>query len=297
MAALSKHAIDPSTFVDVAGSIKIGNLTFHNAGNVANGPVDMRSALRVSSDVYFYKLGQKLNSTEPGGGAIQSWASSLGFGKPTGIDLPGEVGGTVPSPGWRARRKVLEAECAKTRGHPCGLSDGRTWSVGDNVNLAVGQGDFLASPLQLGVAYSALVNGGKVLQPRVADDVRSDTGTVLQAIRPVPARRIAVNSSDRAVVLEGLREAAMDPGGTSADVFGSFGRTVYGKTGTAQHAGQSDQAWYATYIPDRKRPIVIVVTVEQGGFGDSSAAPAARLIASEWFGKKKTLVAGSSRTR
>ena len=99
------------------------------------------------------------------------------------------------------------------------------------------------------------------------------------------------------MILEGLRQAAMDPGGTSADVFGGFGRTVHGKTGTAERNGQADQSWYVCYIPDPKRPIVIAVTVERGGFGAAAAAPAARLIASDWFGVKKQLVTGASQTR
>ncbi|MEI7890024.1 MAG: penicillin-binding transpeptidase domain-containing protein, partial [Actinomycetes bacterium] len=296
LAALAQGAVTKSTTVDDQGSTKIGNLIFHNAGNIANGPVNLTSALKLSSDVYFYRLGAKLNSTAPQGGPIQDLAHQLGFGQTTGIDLPGEVAGTIPSPHWRDERKLMEQECAKKRGHACGLSDGRGWTVGDSVNLSVGQGDFLATPLQLAVGYSAIVNGGSVLQPRVAQDVRNDDGLVLQAIRSAPARHVRINQSDVKLVLEGLRQAAMDPGGTSADVFGSFGRTVYGKTGTAQRSGQADQAWYAAYIPDKTRPLVIVVTVEQGGFGAVSAAPAARLIASQWLGIKKKLVTGSSKT-
>lgn len=296
-AALSEGIITPATTVDDPGSIKIGNIVFHNAGNVANGPVDLVSGLKVSSDVYFYRLGARLNEVAPAGGPIQRWASKFGFGRRTGIDLPGEVPGTVPSPKWRADRKEMERECRNRRGRPCGLSDGRPWSVGDNVNLSVGQGDFLATPLQLAVAYSALANGGRVLTPHVALDVRDQEGRVLQAIRTPPARRIDLGNAMRTAILEGLRQAAMEPGGTSADVFGGFGRTVYGKTGTAQRAGQADQSWYVCYIPDGRHPLVIAVTVEQGGFGAASAAPAARLVASQWLGVKKQLVSGNSQTR
>jgi penicillin-binding protein 2 len=297
LAALQKKVITPATLINDSGSIKIGNIVFRNAGNEANGAVNLRSALRVSSDVYFYRLGAKLNSTAPQGGPIQGWARQLGFGGLTGIDLPGEVTGTVPTPAWRAGRKRLEAQCAKKKGRVCGLSDGRPWSVGDGVNLSVGQGDFLATPLQLAVAYATLANGGNVNQPRVALDVRNDNGLVLQAIRGATSRRVRIDSADRSAVLDGLQAAAQESGGTSADVFRDFGRTVYGKTGTAQRFGQADQAWYAAYIPDAKRPIVVVVTVEQGGFGAQSAAPAARLIASQWLGIKGKLVAGHSRTR
>ncbi|HZL05444.1 MAG TPA: penicillin-binding transpeptidase domain-containing protein, partial [Coriobacteriia bacterium] len=97
--------------------------------------------------------------------------------------------------------------------------------------------------------------------------------------------------------LEGLREAANEPGGTSYDVFKGFGRQVMGKTGTAERSGQDDQSWYVAYAPDARRPIVLAVTVEQGGFGAEAAAPAARYMLSEWFGLKKKFVVGASRTR
>lgn len=297
LAALDAGAISPSTTVDDSGSVKIGNIVFRNAGGIANGPVNLHSALKVSSDVYFYLLGAKLNERAPAGGPIQQWAKRIGFGRETGIDLPGEVAGTVPSPAWRERRRVEEANCAKRKGQPCGISDGRPWSVGDNVNLSIGQGDMLATPLQLAVAYSTIVNGGNVVSPRVAEDVRNDEGLVLQAIRERPARKVQIDPADRAAVLSGLRAAAMEEGGTSSDVFADFGRVVEGKTGTAERPGQADQAWYVAYVPDPRRPIVIAVTVEQGGFGAQSAAPAARLIASRWFGLKGRLVAGSSQTR
>lgn len=297
VAALDKGEITPRTTIDDPGSIKIGNIIFRNAGNAVNGPVDLASALRVSSDVYFYRLGARLNEASGNGGALQAWARSLGFGRVTGIDLPGEVSGNVPSPDWRDTRKRKERACAARSGRPCGISDGRPWSVGDNVNLSVGQGDLLATPLQLAVAYAAIANGGRVLQPQVARDVRDAEGRVLQAVRPAPTRNVDITPTVRDAVLEGLRQAAMEPGGTSADVFSGFGRTIYGKTGTAQRTGKLDQSWYVCYVPDPRQPIVIAVTVEGGGFGAASAAPAARLIASQWLGVRKQLVTGSSTTR
>jgi penicillin-binding protein 2 len=95
--------------------------------------------------------------------------------------------------------------------------------------------------------------------------------------------------------MDGLHAAAQSPNGTSYTVFGHFPRTVYGKTGTAQHAnGLKDQSWYVAYAPDAKRPIVIAVTIEQGGFGAAAAAPAVRLMLSQWFGIKKQFIAGTN---
>ena len=108
-----------------------------------------------------------------------------------------------------------------------------------------------------------------------------------------------LNYSDLSLVMEGIHEAASQPGGTSADVWTGWDQAqhpVYGKTGTAQHAGKEDQSWYMCYIGDPKRPIVIAVTVEQGGFGAETAAPIARLMASQWFGEPEKFVAGTSKT-
>jgi penicillin-binding protein 2 len=101
------------------------------------------------------------------------------------------------------------------------------------------------------------------------------------------------------LVMEGIHDAASEAGGTSADVWAGWDQAqhpVYGKTGTAERYGQEDQSWYMTYIADPKRPIVIAVTVEQGGFGAETAAPIARLMASEWFGQPLKFVAGTSKT-
>jgi penicillin-binding protein 2 len=197
--------------------------------------------------------------------------------------LPGESDGLIPSPAWRDRlyRKKLTD---------------RPWSVGDNVNLAVGQGDLQCTPLQLATAYSTLVNDGKVPTPHLGLRIEDGAGRLLQKVEPPPARRVKIDPGYRQAILDGLQAAASQPGGTSADVFAGFGRTVMGKTGTAERPGQADQSWYVAYAPDQRRPVVVAVTIEQGGFGAEAAAPAARLILSEWFGVQRKLVRGASAT-
>jgi penicillin-binding protein 2 len=115
-----------------------------------------------------------------------------------------------------------------------------------------------------------------------------------------PAQRhVHLNHEDLSLVMQGIHEAASQPGGTSADVWEGWNQEehpVYGKTGTAERTGEVEQAWYMCYVADAKRPIVIAVTVQQGGFGAETAAPVARLIASQWFGKPKKFVAGTSKT-
>jgi penicillin-binding protein 2 len=303
----------------------------HNAGGSAAGVVDLVNAIRVSSDTFFYNLGARTNTANPvahpQGGPLQQWARKYGIGQKTGIDLPGEDAGTLPTPAWRAERNKLESECDNatgpfkyTNGHTtgphklkgwyhspkhspggCGIADGtdRPWSIGDNINLAVGQGDVQVTPLQLAVAYSALANGGTIVRPHIGLSIQNVAGTVLQKINPPPSRHINIDPLYLETIRAGLRAAASQPGGTSADVFSNFPEQVYGKTGTAQYNGQQDYAWYACFVPPSAttKPIVVVVTVEQGGFGAVGAAPVARQILSQWFfGKPGPYTAGNSRT-
>jgi penicillin-binding protein 2 len=310
-AALESKAWSVGDTFNDTGQFCVSGQCRHNSGNAVDGTLDLVNALRVSSDDFFYNLGARTNVanpfTQPGGGALQHWAAQYGIGRPTGIDLGGEATGNLPSPRWRAHIDQVERDCelgiGPYKGHgrhsSCGIADGRPWSIGDNINLAVGQGDVQVSPLQLAVAYSAIANGGNIVRPHIGSDVEDPDGTVRQRIDPPPARNIHIDPFYLETIRQGLRDAASQPGGTSADVFSTFAEQVYGKTGTAQRNGQADQSWYACFVPASAttKPIVVVVTVEQGGFGAAAAAPAAREILSQWFfGKRGPFVAGKSRT-
>jgi penicillin-binding protein 2 len=269
-AALQNHLIAPNTIFNDTGSLRIdANQVLHNAGHAINGPVDMSDALKVSSDIYFYNLGMKAKASK-GGGMIQDWARNYGLGEKTGIDLPAEVDGLIPDPAWRNR---LYQE------H---LTD-RPWSVGDNINLAVGQGDLEADPLQMAVAYAALGNGGTVVTPHLGDDVETATGSVMEEIRPAPRRKLDIAPATRDTIMTGLTRAAMEPGGTSYPVFGHFPFDVAGKTGTAQRPNQPDQSWYIVMAPAKNPQIVVAVTLERGGFGADTAAPVAARILEHYF--------------
>ncbi len=312
-AALTAGIVTPDTVYVDTGEFREGALVRRNAGGVSYGAVSLRSAMQVSVDTYFYDLGARLNADpykHPNGGQLQAWARKLGFGRPTGVDLGNEAGGIIPTPSWRDSRNRLQARCERAyRKRPraarrayssgCVFADGenRPWSVGDNTSLAVGQGDFLASPLQLAVAYAALENGGTIVRPHVGLQVTDPDGRVLQQIAPKPTRHVEIPETDLQAIRDGLRAAAQQPGGTSYDVFGTFPKPVYGKTGTAQFTGRADQSWYVAYVPDPVRPIVVAATVESGGFGAEAAAPAVRLILSQWFGVKKEIISGTSHTR
>ena len=292
------------TFDDTGKFCEAGGLCRRNAGGAAFGVLDLVNALRVSDDVFFYNLGALLNSARPSGGQLQRWARAYGIGQKTGIDLGGEVAGNLPTPLWREHVNAEEAACDRRHHRPpggCGIADGsnRPWSQGDNVNLAVGQGDVQVTPLQLAVAYSTIANGGAVVRPHLGLEVDSADGTLLQKISPPAARYIHVNPTYLDTIRTGLHDAAQAPGGTSFDVMGTFPRQVYGKTGTAQYNNQQDYSWYVCFVPSwaTPTPIVVAVWVEQGGFGAAAAAPAAREILSQWFtGHRGKFVVGSSKT-
>ena len=271
IAALESGVITPETTIDDTGSFSLGPGTapLHNAGNAAYGSLQLRQALQVSSDVWFYNVGADLFKTG-NTSAQDNWASNLGIGHPTGIDLPGEVAGLLPSPQWRdALYKKGETD--------------RPWSEGDNVNLAVGQGDLQTNPLQMAVAYSTLFNGGNVVRPHVGMQVQAPNGSVVQEIDPAPIRHLNINPGYSSAILQGLHMAAQEPTGTSYSVFGNFPVPMAGKTGTAQRPPNPDQSWYVCLAPYPHPKIVVAATIEEGGFGVQEAAPTARQILSAYY--------------
>jgi penicillin-binding protein 2 len=271
VAGLEEGLITPDTPVDDPGSITVGGIEFKNAGDVANGTITLPTALKVSSDVFFYKLGLEADDAE--GLPIQSWAENLGLGSATGIDLPAEGGGLIPTPEWR--NELYED----------GDTD-RPWSVGDSINLSVGQGDLQANPLQMAVAYSAIANGGNIVRPHLAQMIEDPAGRVVQEFDPAPRGSVTIEERYRQPILDGLHAAAMEPGGTSYAVFGGFPVDIAGKTGTAERGlYEEDQSWYVALAPYPDPKVVVAVTIEEGGFGADAAAPAASQILGAYFDK------------
>ncbi len=305
MAALEGGVITPEEGLGPGDCLHVGGQEFCNAGHADFGPVGLVEALKVSSDTYFFEVGERANAH---GDVIQNKARELGIGELTGIDLPSEFKGVIPDKRWREAMNREELACEK-REHKsnCGIVEEPTgtWTVGDNMHLAVGQGELLTDPLQMAVAYSTLANAymaggeGTVVTPHLGMEVDEPTGGLLQSLSFPGQRHVHLNDADLSLVMQGIHEAASQPGGTSAEVWSGWNQAahpVFGKTGTAQHAGREDQSWYMCYVGDAKRPIVIAVTVEEGGFGAETAAPIARLMASRWFGVKAKFVAGKSQT-
>ena len=304
MAALEGGVITPEEGLGAGQCIYVSTEPFCNAGHADYGAVGLVEALKVSSDTYFFEVGERANAF---GDVIQNKAHELGIGQDTGIDLPSEFEGVVPDAAWRQRENQRQISCEHE--HPHGgcaiVSEVRPWSVGDNMHLAVGQGDLLTDPLQMAVAYSTLANAymndgnGVVVTPHLGKQIDESGGGLLQTLSFPPRRQVHLNATDLGLVMRGIHEATSEAGGTSADVWSGWDQSahpVYGKTGTAQHEGQEDQSWYMCYLGDPQRPIVIAVTVEQGGFGAETAAPIARLMASQWFGVPLKFVKGASQT-
>jgi penicillin-binding protein 2 len=282
---LESGAVGPGLTINDPGFIMVGTQRFQNAGATPYGTVGFVRSLEVSSDVFYYRLGLQAHSIESD--PIQRWARRLGFDEPTGIDLPGEFAGTVPDEEWSQDIKQAERDCREEEDREnCGIAllDSQ-WTPGQTVQLAIGQGGFQASPLQLATAYAAIENGGDVVTPYVGLEITDAAGVTVQSLEKDAARELDISEQTLGIVRNGLRLAANGPGGTSTAIFDDFpGRyTVHGKTGTAQRPGQGDQSWYVAYVPDRERPIVVAATVEEGGFGAETAAPVVCRVMRAWY--------------
>jgi penicillin-binding protein 2 len=264
-AALSAGIITPSTPQLCSGAFDLGGTIFHNVEAGVYEDMTLPTALAQSCDTWFYRLGDRIWAADPSAKAtlIQRWARKLGLGARPPVDLTGATPGYLPEP---------DSYFVKV----CGC----LYTEGQAINLAIGQGELQVSPLQLAVAYSALVNGGKVVRPHVGEAViRSGVRHVL---RFKPVRKVKLSPYTWAIK-QGLYEAAHSAGGTSAAVFGNFSIPVAGKTGTAQAGTGDDHSWYASWAPYDHPKLVVVVMIEHGGFGADAAAPAAKQIYQAYF--------------
>jgi len=266
LAGLENGYITGSTVVDDNGYIELAGLKFENSEGAVNGPISLVHALEVSSDVYFYKLGARMWDNND----LQDWSHKMGIGDPTGIDIPDGFDGLVPSKQWRDQ--LFEE----------GETD-RPWSQGDDVQLAVGQGDLQTDPLQMAIAYSALGNGGTIVTPHLGMEVMDAAGRVLREIEPGPRRHVNIDPESRQLIMEGLHLATSGPGGTATPVFAEFPIAIAGKTGTAERVGHGNQSWFISLAPYPNPNIVTVVTIEEGGFGAEAAAPANKQILEAYF--------------
>lgn len=281
VAAVKSGLLDPRTTINDTGRYVVKPCTdrcvFRNANEEPHGQVNLAKALTVSSDVFFYGLGHQFwvqrNTYRD---AIQIEARLLGMGQKTGINLIGELGGRVPDPASR-----LELHNANPKAFPNG-----SWFAGDNINLAIGQGELVATPIQLAQMYGAFAKFGKRYVPRVASEALTNTanGKEIAAVftpREVNTTGGELNDSVVNPILAGLRGVVSDEEGTAYNAFRGFPSgefPIAGKTGTAQVRTKQDTALFAAVGPTYDPQWAVSVVLEEAGFGGSIAAPVARHI-------------------
>ncbi|MGK2959229.1 MAG: penicillin-binding protein 2 [Acidimicrobiales bacterium] len=289
LAALRTGLIAPNYTVNDTGTYKIKNCiegcTKRNAGSHPYGSVDMRRAMAVSSDVFFYSLGDAFwaRRNEFGKNPMQDMASELGFGANTGVQLPNERNGRLLTPD---ALKKLSTDEKTAKLFPFG-----DWYVGNNVNFAIGQGETTVTPIQLANAYATFVNGGVRYQPNIALRVDRQAGegeppVNVRTISPRIEKRLSFAPEVSEPIMAGLIDVTRfgvtaTGDGTAAPVFDGFPLAQYpiaGKTGTAQATPKQDTALFVAAAPANAPRYVVSVIVEQGGFGSTTAAPVARKI-------------------
>jgi penicillin-binding protein 2 len=280
-AALKDGLITPTQVFADHGSIKIGNQTFHNDDGEVLGDITMSQAITESSDVFFNQLGADFwdDRATLGDDALQKVAEAYGFGEPTGIDLPDEDPGLVPSP-----KTVAEAY----KQYPQDYATG-TWYTGDSAQMAIGQFEDEVTPLQLANAYSSFANGGTVYQPRVALDAQTQSGRVVHTYLSKVHATVMLPAADHASMLQGFEGVVSNPKGTA---YGDFANTplagddIAGKTGTAQVTGAGKQATsvFTSFAPASNPRYEVTALCEDAGYGATIAAPVVRQIYDQLFG-------------
>ena len=279
LAALETGVLSPTEIIQCTPKEIVDGQTFTNWDPYANEPMTLTTALAASCDTYFYQVA--LRFYERTDSPLQRWARTMGFGAPTGIDIGPEAAGLIPTPAWR--RHYFKTEIDKI------------WTSGDSVQLGIGQGDVLVSPLQMTRFYAMLANGGKLVEPHIVKSVEEPATpgqppVVLRGYQPKPAKDVGLNPNNIRVVQEGLYDATHANYGTSSGIFGSFPKTIVGKTGTAEkyvrlpgYQGLQDQAWWCGYGPYEKPTLAVCAMIENGGHGGVVAAPVALQVFQKFF--------------
>ncbi len=234
-----------------------------------HGTVSLRGGIKHSCDTVFYEIGYELYKRELE--ELQATSRLFGLGSKTGIDLPGESAGRVPDAAWKKRYNENYPEY-------------QMWLPGDTVNMAIGQGDMLTTPLQMALVYAGLANDGDVMKPHVLKDVLGSDGEAIRTIEPEVLRSTGVSADVLGVVERGLVDVTES--GTAKAAFAGFGPTVAGKTGTAQVKGKDDYAWFCAYAPAEEPRYAVAIVIEQGGGGGAVGAPATRNILAYLFGEE-----------
>ena len=264
--ALNSGFVTPDDKVYCPGSYSLGDSTFKCWRKEGHGHVDLATALTQSCDVYFYVLGERLGIDR-----ISSFCQDMGLGRPTGIEFRDELAGLVPTREWKQKRFK------------------EPWQKGESVITAIGQGFTLVTPLQIAKVMSGIVNGGKVITPRI-----------LASTQMTQERNLNIRENELAVILEGLKAVVEADRGTGRAIRDPR-FTMGGKTGTVQVVrgytsklpDQSDlpykirdHAWFFGFSPVENPEILVVAIVEHGGSGSAIAAPVVRDVIHEYYVSK-----------
>ena len=304
-AALDSKTMGPGSTLPCTGAYTFGDRVFHNWTG-GSGSISLAEALVKSCDTVFYRLAAnwwaKERANERAGRRVyelmQDWTRRYGLGRATKVDLPNEASGQVPGRAYKQRIYDLNrtswcARAAKTRDALYrDLCDrGYLWRGGDAINMSIGQGDVLATPLQMAVGYAAIANGGKVLRPHVGLKIMNPDGSLAETVKTQVTSRVKATRADMAYVQRALEQVALR--GTAVFPFRGWplGRiSVAAKTGSAEIAGKQPFSWFAAYAPSDKPKYVVVSVVEQAGFGSQVSGPVVRRIMDKLFGLKLTPV-------
>ena len=251
-AGLESGNINPSTTIVDTGFVKLGDQVFNNwywlDERKTDGSINVIRALARSNDTFFYKLGQRIGEVK-----IQSMATEFLLGSFTGVNLPSETAGLVPTEQWKIDTK------------------GEVWYPGETLNLAIGQGDLLVSPIQLSLVSSVFANGGNLVKPNI-----------LKIDKPEILKSKFLSDMTIKTVQSGMFENTKGDGNVSY-LFNSFKPKTAGKTGTAESGRDRPHAWYTGYAPYENPEIVVTVMAEYAGHGSEVAAPATKEIFDWWF--------------
>ena len=266
-AAIENLGIQADTkFVDRTGRFNIPGWSrpFTNWLGYGEGELSFTRAMARSNNIIFYELGYELYEEFRGSKLIET-AREYGLGNKTGIDLPQERDGLVPDGQWKRETR------------------GEGWYPGDSVNMSIGQGDVLVTPIQAAQMTAAIANRGKIFKPHLVDKITTSQGEVVSKHDPELIRQLPYSNNTFEIIEEGLLETVMHNRGTASAPFSDFPIDVAGKTGTAQIGGTGiSHAWFVAYGPVPDPEIAVVVFIEHGETS-TNAVPVAADIFSYYY--------------
>ena len=275
MALLESGKITQNTIIPAPGawSIPGSRHIFRDSVRSGHGSANLSKAIQVSSDTFFYRLGYEMGIDK-----ASRYLAQFGFGQKTGIDLPSEYTGVLPSREWKAKRFAKSSD-----------PTAKEWRAGEMVSVSIGQGYNAYTPLQMAHATASLANDGVVHQPHLVKEILDFGERKITRINPNPERQIPFKADNFEYVKRAM-EKVLKPGGTAHRIGGGLSYTMGGKTGTAQvvqikqggrynaaalREQHRDHAWFISFAPLEKPEIAIAVILENGGWG-AYAAPLAR---------------------